>query len=129
MNFWINKQKTIIFITQDFKEAELYSDRIIILNNGNIIINGALKDLEKSVNSKFKYRFIFKRIVPHKFLNVIKEEKIINKYLCRDNYFEFIVSDKRNFFQLVKMALEYELTDIKFESSKLNNIFDKATQL
>ena len=64
--FWnlidrIGKDKTILFTTQDFSEAEKFADRISILHNGDIKMDGSFSRLVSATKglSKFEIRFNF----------------------------------------------------------------------
>jgi len=121
----IKMTKSILFITQDFKIAELYSDRVIIISNGKVEFNGTIQNVEESMNDIYKYRFSFKRIVPSEFLKIIRENKDINKIISRDNNIEIRVKDKKVFFDVFKLAVNYELQDVKMSSSKLTDLFER----
>ena len=117
--------KSILFITQDFKIAELYSDRVVIIANGKVAFNGTIQNVEESMDEIYKYRFSFKRIVPSEFLKIIRENKDINKIISRDNNIEIRVRDKKVFFDVFKLAVSYELQDVKMSSSKLTDLFER----
>ena len=121
----IKQTKSILFITQDFKLAELYADRIIIINNGKVSFNGTMHNIEESIADNYKYRFSFKRIVPNEFLKLVRENKEIDKVISRDNNIEITVREKKTFFNIFKLAINYELQDIKIRSSKLNDLFKR----
>ena len=121
----IKMTKSILFITQDFKIAELYSDRVVIISNGKVEFNGTIQNVEESMNDIYKYRFSFKRIVPSEFLKIIRENKDINKIISRDNNVEIRVKDKKVFFDVFKLAVNYELQDVKMSSSKLTDLFER----
>ena len=122
------KDKAILCINQNFQEAEFYADRVIIINNGEVAINSSINNINNSINATHRYQFIFKRIVPHEFLKLIKTNAKIKNIISRDKYFEFSANQKSVFFEIFKIALNYELIDFKFNSSKLNEIYLKVTE-
>ena len=122
------KDKAILCINQNFQEAEFYADRVIIINNGEVAINSSINNINNSINATHRYQFIFKRIVPHEFLKSIKTNAKIKNMISRDKYFEFSTNQKSVFFEIFKIALNYELIDFKFNSSKLNEIYLKVTE-
>ena len=61
----IKKNKTILLISNNFEESEIYSDRIIIMHNGCVSINGSMKNILDSMGAIYKYRISFKRLVPN----------------------------------------------------------------
>jgi ABC-2 type transport system ATP-binding protein len=57
----IGKEKTIVFSTHILSEAEATCDRMVIINEGKIVANDKLSDLQKSLNEK-SFEQIFKKI-------------------------------------------------------------------
>ena len=45
-----------------------------------------------------------------------------------DKYFEFSTNKKSIFFKTFQTALNYQLIDLKFNYSKLNEIYSKVTE-
>ena len=73
----------------------------------------------------YKYRFTFKRIVPNDFLKLLRENKNIDKVISKDNNVQIMVKDKNTFFDIFKIAINYELIDIKMSNSKLTELFER----
>ena len=119
----IKKDKTILIISNNFKEAELHSDRIIIIHNGSVCLNGNMKNILKTMRTIYKYRISFKRLVPNDFLKKMKENKSIVKLISRERHIEFSVYEESVFLKIIKAAFEYDLVSIKTVSSRLNDIF------
>ena len=124
----IKKTKSILFITKDFNLVNLYSDRIILMHKGQISFNGSIQNIDQAINDFYRYRFIFKRIVPNQFLKTIRENKNINKVVSSDNIVEVSIKDKNVFFDVFKIAIEYELIDLKISDSKLNELFTRVIE-
>ena len=125
----IRINKSILIITQDFNLADIYSDRIILINNGSIAFNGSIHNLEQEINDMYKYRFTFKRIVPNQLLKDLRDNKNITKVLSKDNHLQIMIKDKNTFFDVFKMAINYELIDFKMSDSKLTELFERITDL
>tara|TARA_B100001750_G_C15413599_1_gene549083 strand:- start:220 stop:1137 length:918 start_codon:yes stop_codon:yes gene_type:complete len=119
----IKKDKTILIISNNFKEAELHSDRIIIIHNASVCLNGNMKNILKTMRTIYKYRISFKRLVPNDFLKKMKENKSIVKLISRERHIEFSVYEESVFLKIIKAAFEYDLVSIKTVSSRLNDIF------
>ena len=124
----IKKNKTILLISNNFEESEIYSDRIIIMHNGCVSLNGSMKNILDSMGAIYKYRISFKRLVPNEFLKAIKNNKSVIKVTSRERHIEFSVSSESVFLKIIKTAMEYDLDSIKTVSSKLNEVFLKVTQ-
>ena len=124
----IKKNKTVLFISDNLEEAEIFSDRLIIIHNGCVCLNGSMKNILDSMDSIYKYRISFKRLVPNDFLKKMKANKSIIKLVSRDRHIEFSIYKETDFLSIIKIAFEYDLVSIKTLSSKLKDIFLKVTQ-
>ena len=82
-------RKTILFSTQDLEEAERYSDRIAILHNGNIKMDGTLERLIETTHGLSRYVLSFKDTPPTEFFDKIKENPRILKPSLNGLDFEF----------------------------------------
>ena len=122
------KDKSVLCISQDFEETELYSDRVVIMHNGSVSMNSSLVNINKQINATYTYQFIFKKIVPHEFLKLMKADSNIKNIISRERYFEFSTKEKPIFFKAFQTALNYELIDLKFNYSKLNELYLKVTE-
>ena len=122
------KDKSVLCISQDFEETELYSDRVVIMHNGSVSMNSSLININKQINATYTYQFIFKKIVPHEFLKLMKTDSNIKNIISRERYFEFSTKEKSIFFKAFQTALNYELIDLKFNYSKLNELYLKVTE-
>ena len=121
----IRVDKSILFITQDFTNTDIFSDRIILINNGSIGFNGTLNNLEQEINDIYKFRFTFKRIVPNDFIQNLRSNNDIQKIQSKDNNIQIIVKDKRIFFDVFKIAVNYELIDFEMSDSKITELFER----
>ena len=120
--------KTIITISQDFNETEQYSDRVVIMHNGKAVINSNMSNINNSINNTYRYQFTFKKIVPNNYLRELKSDKNINNIISRGEFLEFSVKNKQLFFKKFKEALDYDLIDIKYSYSKIDELFKKVTE-
>lgn len=118
----LKRDKTILFISDNNYEIESYSDRILILNKGNIKLNSSILNLKNHYKGNYKYEFSFDRIVPNKFVKKIKNNEFILDFQVRENKIIFLIREKHILFQVLKLALEYDMININFEKSKLNQI-------
>ena len=119
--------KTIITISQDFNETEQYSDRVIIMHNGKAAINSNMSNINNSINDTYRYQFTFKKIVPNNYLRELKSDKNINNIISRGEFLEFSIKNKQLFFKKFKEALDYDLIDVKYSYSKIDELFKKVT--
>ena len=131
--FWevineFKKNKTILCISESFEEVQFYADRVIIIHNGSVAMNSSINNINNAVDNTYRYQFVFKRIVPHDFLKLVKADSEVKNIISRDKYFEFSTNKKSIFFKTFQTALNYQLIDLKFSYSKLNEIYSKVTE-
>lgn len=127
-----NKRKTIILTTHMLAEAELYTNKIIILHAGKIVAKGKLDE----ICEKFKTRYISE--IKLRNLSKTKEEQL--KQYCKERnitimnnfneYFMFAIASQgqRNYLLrfLLKLNTDYEETS--FRTPNLDEISLKVSQ-
>ena len=69
-----NPRKTILFSTQNLEEAEKYADRIAILHQGNIKMDGTLDRLIETTHGLSRYVLSFLEPPPQDFFDVVTAE-------------------------------------------------------
>ena len=116
-------RRTILFSTQNLEEAEKYSDRIAILHNGNIKMDGTLERLIETTHGLSKYVLSFSEPPPEHFFEKIKENPRILKPSLNGLDFEFYSREKQQFFKAMDIALKFSLSDIELSSCKLRDLF------
>ena len=118
-----NPRKTILFSTQNLEEAEKYADRIAILYNGNIKMDGTLERLIETTHGLSKYVLTFTTPPPEEFFEKIKENPRILKPLLNGLDFEFYSRERKQFFHAINIALNFSLNDIDISTCKLRDLF------
>ena len=116
-------RKTILFSTQNLEEAERYSDRIAILHNGNIKMDGTLERLIESTHGLSRYVLSFSERPPQDFFDKIEENPRILKPSFNGLDFEFYSRERRQFFNAMNIALNFSLDDIDISTCKLRDLF------
>jgi len=115
--------KTILFATQNLEEAEKYADRIAILHNGNIKMDGTLERLIETTHGLSKYVLSFSDQPPKEFLDKINENPRILKPSLNGLDFEFYSRERKQFFHAMKLALDFNLDDINTSACRLRDLF------
>ena len=119
----LHSDKTILFATQNFEEAERFSNRIAILHNGNIKMNGTLDRLIETTQGLTRYRLSFSSTPPDDFISdLVSFPKIIKPEILGLNL-EFYSRERKYFFYVLKKALEYELSDMDTSICRLRDLF------
>jgi len=119
----IGKDKTILFTTQDFSEAEKFADRISILHRGDIKMDGTFEKLVGATKGLSKYEIRFKDTPLEDILNPLKEMPKILKPLLNGNSLEFYSNDKKDFFRVLKSVINSEIVDIDISFCKLLDLY------
>ena len=119
----IGKDKTILFTTQDFNEAEKFADRISILHKGDIKMDGTLEKLVGATKGLSKYEIRFKDAPPEDILAPLEEMPKVLKPLLNGNSLEFYSNDKKDFFRVLKNVISSEIVDIDISFCKLLDLY------
>ncbi len=119
----LHTSKTILFTTQNLSEAERYADRIAILHNGNIKMDGTLDRLIETTHGLTRYRLSFTKNPPDEFMNKLKEYPRVLRPTLKGLDLEFYSRERKQFFNVLKLALNYELDDIDTGICTLRDLF------
>ena len=119
----IQKHKTIIFTTQDFTEAERYADRIAILHDGNIKMDGTLDRLIEATHGLTRYSLIFTESPPDEFMNKLCEYPRVQRPQMKGLELEFYSRERKQFFNVLKLALNYNVSDLDTSICSLRDLY------
>ena len=117
------KNKTILFITQDFTEVEKFADRISILHNGDIKMDGSLDKLIGVTKGLSKYEIRFKEFPSEDIMNSIGKMPRVLKPELKGNTLTFYSNQKKDFFSVLKIAIENEISDIDAGFCRLLDLY------
>ena len=124
----LHHNKTIIFATQNFTEAERYSDRIAILHEGNIKMNGTLEKLIESTHGLTNYRLAFSVEPPDEFMKKLMEFPKVHRPTLNGLELEFYSRERQQFFKVLQLALEHNLADLDTSICRLRDLFIGLTE-
>ena len=119
----LHSNKTILFTTQNFEEAERYADRIAILHNGNIKMNGSLDRLIETTQGLTRYRLSFTDIPSDSLIKELEGFPKIIKPELTGLDLEFYSRERKYFFYVLKRALEYNISDMDTSICRLRDLF------
>ena len=119
----IQKNKTIIFTTQDFTEAERYADRIAILHDGNIKMDGTLDRLIEATHGLTRYSLIFTESPPEEFMNKLCKYPRVQRPQMKGLELEFYSRERKQFFNVLKLALNYNVSDLDTSICSLRDLY------
>ena len=116
-------KKTVLFSTQNLEEAEKYADRIAILHEGNIKMDGTLDRLIETTHGLSRYVLSFSSHPPSEFFEKVKENPRVLKPSLNGLDFEFYSRERKQFFNVLNIALNFSLNDIEVSTCKLRDLF------
>ena len=116
-------EKTIIYTTNNFEDAQQFSERIAILHQGIIKYNGTFNYLVENTHGLARFSILFKNKVAEELVkNISLNPKIINPKV-KDKELTFYSIDKSEYFKILKFALNSEIKDIDISKCSLDDIF------
>ena len=124
----LHHKKTIIFITQNFTEAERYSDRIAILHKGNIKMDGTLERLIETTHGLTHYRLAFSKVPPQDFMEKLEEYPRVIRPRLKGLELEFYSRERQQFFKVLRLALDHDLADLDTSICRLRDLFIGLTE-
>ena len=119
----VGSDKTILFTTQDFSEAEKFADRISILHKGDIKMDGSLGKLIGATKGLSKYEIRFRNNPEDSILADLIEMRNILKPTLNGNSLEFYSNDKKDFFRVLRNVINQEIDDIDISFCKLLDLY------
>ncbi len=119
----MHRKKTILFATQNFAEAERWAERIAILYNGNIQMDGSLDRLIETTHGLTRYSLLFKEEPASEFIEEISQFPKVVRAKIKGKELEFYSREKSQFFKVLKTALNYQVSDIDTSICTLQDLF------
>jgi ABC-2 type transport system ATP-binding protein len=124
----LHNKKTIIFVTQNFTEAERYSDRIAILHEGNIKMDGTLERLIETTHGLTHYRLAFSKEPPLEFMEQLEQYPRVIRPRLKGLELEFYSRERQQFFKVLRLALDHDLADLDTSICRLRDLFIGLTE-
>tara|TARA_Y100000590_G_scaffold328139_1_gene372572 strand:+ start:357 stop:1283 length:927 start_codon:yes stop_codon:yes gene_type:complete len=119
------EDKTIIFTTNNFEDAQKFSHRIAILHQGIIKYNGTFDYLVENTHGLTRFLISFRNKISEQLIkNISLNPKIVDSKISENNLSFFSV-DKTEYFKILKFALDSEINDIDISKCSLEDIFKK----
>ena len=124
----LQQNKTIIFATQNFTEAERYADRIAILHDGNIKMDGSLERLLETTHGLTRYRLVFSEEPPEEFMLQLEQYPRVRRPNLQGLELEFYSRERKQFFNVLRLALNYSLSDLDTSICSLRDLYLGLTE-
>ncbi len=119
----MRERRTIIYASQDLKEVEQANDRILVLNNGHIVLDGTLEKLLATTNQYHQFKLEFEKLDDDLFKTLAAVSTVVNPSRV-GNTFNFYGRSRRAFFHVVKKAGEAAMTDFSINTLGLKDLMD-----
>jgi ABC-2 type transport system ATP-binding protein len=125
----MGNDKIVIFSTHIMQEVKALCDRVIILNEGNIVADDKIEHLDDYVNRQFKYVYVeFDEKIEHEKLRALTSIKTIEK--TDTNFYKIAGEDdylmRKEIYNFAKEN-NYTLLSMHKENVDVENIFSKLT--
>ena len=117
------KQKTVIYVSQTLTEIELAHDRILILHNGRIILDGSLDKLLESTLEFHQFQIEFEELSDELFQSLSTITTVVTPSRM-NNIFYFYGRSRKVFFQVLRKAGETLMLDLNIKKLGLRDLMD-----
>ncbi len=109
---------TIFYTSHNMEEVERLSDKIGIIDHGQLIAEGSLNELKNNLNLTETLVFTLNQSPDERFLNILKDQ---NMSFISDNNRLLITSEQINS-QLVNMVQLFDKQEIKISSIEIQKV-------
>ncbi|MCK5331870.1 MAG: ABC transporter ATP-binding protein [Candidatus Marinimicrobia bacterium] len=115
--------RTIIYASQDLREVELANDRILVLHNGHMVLDGTLEKLLATTNQYHQFRVEFEKLSDDLYQELSRVPTVVNPSRV-GNTFHFYGRSRRVFFHVLKKAADAVMTDFHVSTLGLKDLMD-----
>ncbi|MBT3216063.1 MAG: ABC transporter ATP-binding protein [Candidatus Marinimicrobia bacterium] len=117
------KKKTVLYVSQSLEEVEAAHDRIIMLENGRVLLDGSLEKLLESTFEYHQFGIEFEQLTDQLYILLSTESKVINPSRT-ENVFQFYGRSRSVFFDIIRLAAENVMTDVTIKKLGLRDLLD-----
>jgi len=115
--------KTIIYVSQSLPEVEQANDRIIVLHEGRILLDGSLDRLLESTLEYHEFQIEFETLPDELFKELSDITTVVNPSRI-GNAFHFYGRSRQVFFQVLNQASKAVMTDLSIQKLSLRDLMD-----
>ncbi|RMF10394.1 MAG: ABC transporter ATP-binding protein [Candidatus Neomarinimicrobiota bacterium] len=116
-------EKTIIFTSQNFSVIEQVHDRILVLREGRVLLDGTLDRLLESTTHYHQFQIEFETLSDAMYQKLAKMD-IVFSPSKQGNLFTFYGRNKKVLFQVMEAARELVLVDVNLKKMGLKDLLD-----
>ena len=125
----LGKKKTVIFSTHIMQEVKAICDRVLIINQGKIVANDSIEDLQRRIAAESVVTVEFQKAPPQKALSAISQLKELRE--LGENRFQLISGPDADLRPaLFDFAVEHhiKLLELHKEVYEIDEVFQKLTR-
>ncbi|MFH1851507.1 MAG: ABC transporter ATP-binding protein [Candidatus Neomarinimicrobiota bacterium] len=116
-------QRTIIYASQSLEEVETANDRILVLHNGHMVLDGTLEKLLATTNQYHHFQIEFDGLTDALYKELAAVSTVVNPSRVGDS-FHFYGRSRRAFFHVIKKAADSVLSDFSIKTLGLKDLMD-----
>ncbi|NOZ75780.1 MAG: ABC transporter ATP-binding protein [FCB group bacterium] len=116
-------EKTILFVSQNFHEIEQVHDRILVLREGKVILDGSLDRLLESTMDYHQFQIEFEDL-PETTYTALAKMNVVVSPSRQGNMFTFYGRTRKVLFQVMEAAHELTMVDLNLKKLGLQDLLD-----
>ncbi len=116
-------EKTILFVSQNFHEIEQAHDRILVLREGKVILDGSLDRLLESTMDYHQFQIEFEDLPDATFQKLAALAVVVSPSR-QGNLFTFYGRSRKVLFQVMEAAHELTMVDLNLKKLGLQDLLD-----
>lgn len=118
-------EKTIVYSSQFLPEIESAHDRILVIHEGHVLLDGSLEKLLDSTKEYEQYSIIFEQLNEDLFNALCKVNTVINPTRV-GNMFHFYGRTRQVFFDVLHASAGMKVIDFTVKKLALQDLLDSA---
>ena len=115
--------KSIIYVSNSISEVEQAHDRILVFNEGKIIMDGHLDKLLENTTEYHQFQVEFENLDDDTFEKLTKIPTVVSPSKI-DNVFYFYGRTRSVFFDVINKASDFNLIDLEVKKLGLRDLLD-----
>ncbi len=118
-------ERTIIYASQALEEVEQANDRILVLHNGHMILDGTLEKLLATTNQYHQFKIEFEELSEELYQELAAVSTVVNPGRV-GNSFHFYGRSRRAFFHVLKKTADSVMSDFSVDTIGLRDLMDTS---
>ncbi len=119
----LKSEKTVIYVSQSLQEVEQAHDRILVMDNGKIVLDGNLDKLLESTLEFHQFQIEFEEL-PDELYKALSSISTVVTPSRMNNIFHFYGRTRKVFFQVMQTAQSAVMKDVNIKKLGLQDLMD-----